>query len=105
LEGRIISTIAGKDIRYCRDYSVIQKQKNGDNEMTRIVRQPKFSVKQVENGTGFTGGGLYQEMYLDAITNSQWLLTVNDPSLNAAEVVAVYLTLPILIAVDYRYGE
>jgi len=73
--------------------------------MTRIVKQPKFSIKQVENHSTFTGQGLYQEMYICGITNSQWLLTVNDPEVHPEEVAAVYIILPILIAVDYRYGE
>ena len=73
--------------------------------MTRIVRQPKFGIKQVTNGSGFTGAGLYQEMYLDGITGWQWLLTVNCPEINTEEVARIYLILPILIAVDYRYGE
>ena len=73
--------------------------------MTRIVRQTKFNIKQVTNGSGFTGLGLYQEMFICGITNTQWLLTVHCPDLDTAEVVAVYIVLPILIAVDYRYGE
>ena len=71
--------------------------------MTKQIRPPKkFGVRP---GTRFNGGGVYQEKYLDLLTNQTWILTVWDIDIDVADVISCYLTLPVLVDTDYRYSD
>jgi hypothetical protein len=71
--------------------------------MTKQIRpQKKFSVRPA---TRFNGQGIYQEKYLDTLTNQTWVLTVWDISVDVKAVIGCFLTLPVLVDTDYRYSD